>query len=185
MEIEQYAAMGKATKMRIEASKGATFNGSPKMLSGATSPRVSPRADDMNKTATTQIDAHASTIGPTFQVPGSIKKGMNMTNFSPSAQSNKYETISRRIDKAHNKSIRDVMMDPAMRQLSDTWMGAFYTQDAKKLAKKKQLEKKWLQREDSRQVIQTSSSKKLHPSESYQKLMRLKQKKQKLMKVEM
>lgn len=77
------------------------------------------------------------------------------------------------------------MMDPAMRQLSDTWMGAFYTQDAKKLAKKKQLEKKWLQREDSRQVIQTSSSKKLHPSESYQKLMRLKQKKQKLMKVEM
>lgn len=84
MEIEQYAAMGKATKMRIEASKGATFNGSPKMLSGNGSPRVSPRADDMNKTAGTQLDAKANTVGQNFQVPGSIKKGMNMTNFSPS-----------------------------------------------------------------------------------------------------
>ena len=177
--------MGKATKMKIQASKEVSFNGSPKMLSVKGSPRVSPRADDMNKTANTQIDPMANTIGQNFQVPGSIKKGMNMTNFSPSAQSNKFETISRRIDKAHNQSIREVMMDPAMRQLSDTWMGAFYTQDARKLAKKKQADKKWLKREDSKQVMQTSSSKKLHPSESYQKLMRLKQKKQKLMKVEM
>ena len=75
---------------------------------------------------------------------------MNMTNFSPSVQSNKFESISRRIDKAHNKSIREVMMEPAMRQLSDTWMGAFYTQDPRKLAKKKRADKRWLQREDSK-----------------------------------
>lgn len=36
------------------------------------------------------------------------------------------------------------MMEPEMRHLSDTWMGAFYTQDAKKLASKKKSDKKWL-----------------------------------------
>ena len=139
----------------------------------------------MNKTATTQIDGKANTIGQNFQVPGSIVKGMNMTTFSPGAGTNKFESISRRIDKAHKKSIRDIMMEPEMRHLSETWMGAFYTQDPRKLARKKQADKRWLQREDSKHVLKTSSSKKLNPSESYQKLMRLKQKKQKLIKVEM
>ena len=32
---------------------------------------------------------------------------------------------------AHKESLREIMADPEMHQLSDTWMGAFYTKPPK------------------------------------------------------
>ena len=37
---------------------------------------------------------------------------------------------------AHKESLKEIMADPEMQQLSDTWMGAFYTKPPK--MKKKQ-----------------------------------------------
>lgn len=36
---------------------------------------------------------------------------------------------------AHKESLREIMADPDMHQLSDTWMGAFYTNPPKKKKK--------------------------------------------------
>lgn len=57
-----------------------------------------------------------------------------MDRGSPNIKSNKvagmkYVSLERKMSKAHKEDIRSMMTDPAMRHLSGTWMGAFYTQD--------------------------------------------------------
>ena len=58
-----------------------------------------------------------------------MKKGMDRGPNTKSKASYKFVSVERKVNKAHKDSIRAMMCDPAMRHLSGTWMGAFYTQE--------------------------------------------------------
>ena len=58
-----------------------------------------------------------------------MKQGMDRGPNTKSKTNYKFVSLDRKVNKAHESSIRAMMCDPAMRHLSGTWMGAFYTQE--------------------------------------------------------
>ena len=69
----------------------------------------------------------------TFQVPEDLKEGMiinqNKSQFIIQNVHNspKYIPKEKRIHKAEEDTIKDVKLDPAMKDLSYSWMGAVYS----------------------------------------------------------